>query len=51
MAVTNPRRTRRVRDQGWAKVMDDPRIKPQSNPMPFDGKRLIYGGFQMIISA
>jgi uncharacterized protein YbaA (DUF1428 family) len=40
-----------VRDRGWAKVMDDPRIKTQSTPMPFDGKRLIYGGFQMIVSA
>jgi len=40
-----------VRDEGWAKVMDDPRIKAQSNPMPFDGKRLIYGGFQMIVNA
>jgi uncharacterized protein YbaA (DUF1428 family) len=40
-----------VRDEGWAKVMADPRTKTQSEPMPFDGKRLIYGGFQMIVSA
>ena len=40
-----------VRDEGWAKVMADPRTKTQSDPMPFDGKRLIYGGFQMIVSA
>ena len=26
--------------------MADPRMKDQ--PMPFDGKRLIYGGFQTI---
>jgi uncharacterized protein YbaA (DUF1428 family) len=23
----------------------DPRMDPQKNPMPFDGKRLIFGGF------
>ena len=27
------------------KVMDDPRMQPDENPMPFDGKRLVYGGF------
>jgi uncharacterized protein YbaA (DUF1428 family) len=26
--------------------MQDPRMHPDNNPMPFDGKRLIYGGFQ-----
>jgi uncharacterized protein YbaA (DUF1428 family) len=31
------------------KVMADPRSQPASNPMPFDGKRLIYGGFEMIV--
>ena len=39
-----------ARDAGMAKVMADPRIQPDKNPMPFDGKRLIYGGFQMIVS-
>ena len=34
---------------GWAKVMADPRMKPDVNPMPFDGKRLIYGGFQVLV--
>jgi uncharacterized protein YbaA (DUF1428 family) len=28
------------------KVMSDPRVQ---KPMPFDGKRLIYGGFEMIV--
>jgi len=27
----------------------DPRIDPEKNPMPFDGKRLIYGGFETIV--
>jgi len=37
-----------VRDAGMAKVMADPRMKPDVNPMPFDGKRLIYGGFEVL---
>lgn len=28
----------------------DPRMNPESNPMPFDGKRMIYGGFQPIVT-
>jgi hypothetical protein len=31
--------------------MADPRLKPDVNPMPFDGKRMIYGGFEMIVEA
>jgi len=41
--------SREVRDAGMKKVMADPRVQPGSNPMPFDGKRLIYGGFTMIV--
>ena len=40
-----------VRDAGMKKVMDDPRMQPQNNPMPFDGQRLIYGGFQVVVDA
>ncbi|HEY6381827.1 MAG TPA: DUF1428 family protein, partial [Pseudolabrys sp.] len=40
-----------VRDQGMKKVMGDPRMQPEANPMPFDGKRMIYGGFEMIVDA
>lgn len=42
--------SRQVRNEGMAKVMSDPRLQPDQNPMPFDGKRLIYGGFEMIVS-
>jgi uncharacterized protein YbaA (DUF1428 family) len=35
-----------TRDAGWEKLMKDPRMDPASNSMPFDGSRLIYGGFQ-----
>lgn len=41
--------SREVRDAGWQKVMGDPRMPSETNPMPFDAKRLIYGGFQMIV--
>ena len=44
-------RSRTARDAGMKKVMADPRLKPDANPMPFDGKRLIYGGFEMIVEA
>jgi len=40
-----------ARDAGWAKIMKDERMSPENNPMPFDGKRLIYGGFEMIVTA
>jgi uncharacterized protein YbaA (DUF1428 family) len=33
------------------KVMADPRLKPDINPMPFDGQRLIYGGFEVLVDA
>ncbi|MBU2923245.1 DUF1428 domain-containing protein [Colwellia sp. 4_MG-2023] len=41
--------TKEVRDAGWEAIMEDPRMDPEQNPMPFDGKRLIYGGFEVII--
>ena len=40
-----------VRDEGMKKVMDDPRMQAGMNPMPFDGKRMIFGGFQVIVDA
>lgn len=36
-----------TRDAGWAKMMEDPRMKDMQ--MPFDGKRMIYGGFSPIL--
>lgn len=41
--------SKEVRDAGMAKVMADPRLQPETNPMPFDGKRMIYGGFEPIV--
>ena len=31
------------------KMMEDPRMSPENNPMPFDGKRMIYGGFVPVV--
>ena len=36
-----------IRDAGMQKMMDDPRIKDMK--MPFDGQRMIYGGFRPIL--
>jgi uncharacterized protein YbaA (DUF1428 family) len=39
-----------ARDEGNKKVMADPRM--QMGPdMPFDGKRLIYGGFELLLDS
>ena len=43
--------SRQVRDEGMKKVMADPTMQPDKNPMPFDGKRLIYGGFEVPVDA
>ena len=40
--------SRQVRDEGMKKAMADPRLSPGANPMPFDGQRLIYGGFEVL---
>jgi uncharacterized protein YbaA (DUF1428 family) len=43
--------SREARDAAWKFVMADPRSQPDANPMPFDGKRLIYGGFEVLFGA
>ena len=40
--------SRAARDEGGKKVMADPRM-PWGKDMPFDGKRLIHGGFEMML--
>lgn len=44
-------RSRKHRDQVNAKVMKDPRLAAMMNPkaMPFDGKRMIFGGFSVMV--
>jgi uncharacterized protein YbaA (DUF1428 family) len=39
-----------TRDSGMKKVMVDPRM-PDTEPLPFDGKRLIFGGFTCLVDA
>ena len=39
-------KSRKHRDRVNAKVMADPRLKMGPESMPFDGKRMIYGGFE-----
>ena len=41
--------SKEVRDTAWQNIMNDPRMSPDNNPMPFDGKRIIYGGFDVIL--
>ncbi len=41
--------SREARNAGMQKAMADPRLQPDRNPMPFDGKRVIFGGFEMIL--
>ena len=44
-------KSRAHRDQVNKKVMSDPRIKGMCDPknMPFDGKRMFWGGFKSIV--
>ena len=37
-----------ARDEGSRKVMADPRMQPGPE-MPFDGKRMIFGGFELML--
>ena len=44
-------KSREDRDAIQAKVMADPRWKEFENNMPFDGKRMIWGGFNILVQA
>jgi uncharacterized protein YbaA (DUF1428 family) len=41
--------SKEVRDAANQKMMSDPRMKEFGESMPFDGKRMIYGGFAPIM--
>src|SRR5882672_795538 len=45
-------KSRAHRDRVNKKVMKDPRLAKMMNPkaMPFDGKRMIYGGFKTLVA-
>jgi len=38
-----------TRDAAGQKMMSDPRMKAMGESMPFDGKRMIYGGFEAFV--
>ncbi len=40
---------RATRNAGMKRVMADPRLHPDVNPMPFDGRRMIFGGFEVLV--
>jgi len=44
-------KSRKHRDRVNAKVMADPRLERMMNgkPMPFDVKRMLYGGFEVLV--
>ncbi len=46
-------KSRAHRDRVNAKVMKDPHLADSSDPksMPFDCKRMVYGGFQLLVDA
>ena len=45
-------KSRAHRDRVNAKVMKDPRLTPMMDPktLPFDGKRMFWGGFKVLVS-
>ena len=38
-----------TRDRAHQTMMDDPRMDMKENPMPFDGMRMIFGGFEPVV--
>lgn len=43
--------SKEVRDEGMANVQSDLRLRAVTSPMPFDGKRMIVGGFEPLLEA
>ena len=41
--------SKEARNAGMAKFMADPRMTQNTDPMPFDGKRMFWGGFEPIL--
>jgi len=42
-----------TREEGMKKMQaamaTDPKMDPEKNPIPFDGMRMVFGGFQMVV--
>jgi uncharacterized protein YbaA (DUF1428 family) len=41
--------SKQARDEGMKKFMEDSRMLANETPMPFDGKRMIFGGFAVML--
>lgn len=41
--------SRAVRDEAMPRILADPRFENDGSPMPLDGKRMIFGGFEMML--
>ena len=41
--------SREARNAGMKKAMEDPRMQPDKDAVPFDGRRMIFGGFVPIL--
>jgi uncharacterized protein YbaA (DUF1428 family) len=44
-------KSRAHRDRVNAKMMKDPRMKMDMAKLPFDAKRMAYGGFKVLVEA
>lgn len=42
--------SKKIRNAAMEKIMADPRMQPDKIEMPFDGKRMIYGGFEVVVN-
>jgi uncharacterized protein YbaA (DUF1428 family) len=40
-----------TRDAAWETLMADPDMQPGAQPMPFDGKRMFWGGFKPFVDS
>jgi len=40
-----------TRDKGWEAIMADPEMQPGVQSMPFDGKRMFWGGFKTFVDS
>jgi len=38
-------------DAAWAKMMQDPEMESMGKDMPFDGKRMFWGGFEPVFDS
>ena len=43
--------SRKVRDAAMKKMMSDPKFQQMFKEMPFDGKRMIFGGFKPVFQS